>query len=129
MISHHPVSGFLDSSAGKEFTCNGERPWFDFWVGKITWRMDRLPTPVFLGFPGGSAGKESVCNVGDLGSIPGLGRSPGEGKGYPLQYSGPENFMDYIVNGVAKSHTRLSDFHFTSCLTKNNHTLQNQLVC
>ena len=41
-----------------------------------------------LGFPGGSAGKESACNVGDLGSIPGLGRSPGEGKGYPLQYSG-----------------------------------------
>ena len=47
-----------------------------------------LPTPVFLGFPGSSAGKESACNVGDLGSIPGLGRSPGEGKGYPLQYSG-----------------------------------------
>ena len=40
--------------------------------------MDRLPTPVFLGFPGGSAGKESACNVGDLGSIPGLGRSPGD---------------------------------------------------
>ena len=49
---------------------------------------DRLPTPVFLGFPCGSAGKESTCNAGDLGSIPGLGRSPGEGKGYPLQYSG-----------------------------------------
>ena len=49
-------------------------------------RRDRLPTPVFLGFPCGSAGKESACNVGDLGSIPGLGRSPGEGKGYPLQY-------------------------------------------
>ena len=43
----------------------------------------------------GSAGKESACNVGDLGSIPGLGRSPGEGKGYPLQYSGLENSMDY----------------------------------
>ena len=41
-----------------------------------------------LGFPGGSAGKESACNAGDLGSIPGLGRSPGKGKGYPLQYSG-----------------------------------------
>ena len=61
---------------------------------KIHWRRDRLPTPVFLGFPGGSAGKESACNVGDLGSIPGLGRSPGEGKGYPLQYSGLENSMD-----------------------------------
>ena len=52
---------------------------------------DRLPTPVFLGFPGGSAGKESACNVGDLGSNPGLVRSPGEGKDYPLQYSGLEN--------------------------------------
>ena len=48
---------------------------------------DRLPTPVFLGFPGGSAGKEFACNVGDLGLIPGLGRSPVEGNGYPLQYS------------------------------------------
>ena len=61
----------------------------------------------------GSAGKESTCNVGDLGSIPGLGRSSGEGKGCPLQYSGLENSMDYIVvHGVAKSRTRLGDFHF-----------------
>ena len=66
-----------------------------------------------MGFPGGSAGKESAHNVGDLGSIPRLGRSPGEGKGYPLQYSGLENSMDCIVE-VAKSWTRLSDFHFTS---------------
>ena len=57
------------------------------------------------GFPCGSAGKESACNVGDLGSIRGLGRSPGEGKGNPLQYSGLENFMDRIVHGVAKSRT------------------------
>ena len=63
------------------------------------------------GFPGGSAGKESTCNVGDLDSIPGLGRSPGERKGYPLQYSGLENSTDCIVRGVAKSQTRLSDFH------------------
>ena len=75
-------------------------------------RRDKLPTPIFLGFPGGSAGKESACNAGDLGSIPGLGRSPGEGKGYPLQYSGLENSMDCIVYGVAKSRTRLSDFHW-----------------
>ena len=68
------------------------------------------------GFPGDSAGKESTCNVGYLGSIPGLGRSPVEGKGYPLQYSGLENSMDCIVNGVTKSWTRLSDFHFTSLL-------------
>ena len=72
--------------------------------------MGRLPTPVFLGFPGGSAGKES--NGLDLGSIPGLGRAPGEGKGYPLQYSGLENSTDCIVQGVAKSRTGLSDFHF-----------------
>ena len=57
-------------------------------------QRDRLPTPEFLGFPGGSAGKESICNEGDLGSIPGLERSPGERKGYALQYSGLENFMD-----------------------------------
>ena len=62
------------------------RPGFNPWVGKISWRRDRLPTPVFLGFAYGSAGKESACNAGDLGSIPGLGRSPAEGKGYPLQY-------------------------------------------
>ena len=56
------------------------------------WRRDTLPTPVFLGFPGGSAGKESACNVGDLGLIPGLGRSPGEGTGGPVQYSGHGQF-------------------------------------
>ena len=65
-----------------------------------------------MGFPGGSAGKESAYNVGDLGLIPELGRSPGEGKSYPLQYSGLENSMDYLVHGVAKSWTLLSDFHF-----------------
>ena len=65
-----------------------------------------------MGFPGGSAGKESACNAGDLGSIPGLGRSSGEGKGYPLQDSGLENSMDCIVHGVTKLDTRLSDFHF-----------------
>ena len=65
----------------------------------------------FCFFPCGLAGKESACDAGDLGSIPGLGRSAGEGKGYPLQYSGLENSMDCIVYGVAKSWTRLSDFH------------------
>jgi len=78
---------------------------FDFWVRKIPWRRDRLPTPVFLGFPYGSAGKESACNVGDLGLVPGLGRSPGEGKGHPLQYSCLESSMDYTVHGVAQSDT------------------------
>ena len=90
--------------------------------------MDRLPTAVlvylitgslclltaFIQFPWaslsgilGSAGKESACNVGDLGSLPGLGRSPGEGNAYPLQYSGLKNSMECIciVHGVAKSRT------------------------
>ena len=71
---------------------------------KICWRRDRLPTPVFLGFPCGSAGKESACNVGDLGSI------PGEGSGNPVQYSCLENSMDRgawlaIVHGVAEGQT------------------------
>ena len=74
------------------------------------WR-DRLPTPVFLGFPYGSAGKEFTSNAGDLGLIPELGRSPGEGKGYPFQYSDLENSMDCIVHGVTKSKTWLSNFH------------------
>ena len=60
---------------------------------------------LLMGFPCGSAGKESACNAGHLGSIPGLERSPGEGKGYPLQYSGLENSMDCIVHGVSKSWT------------------------
>ena len=64
------------------------------------------------GFPCSSAGKESACNEGDLDSILGLGRSPGEGNGYPLQYSGLENSMHCIVHGVTKSWTRLSDFRF-----------------
>ena len=67
------------------------RPWFVSWVGKIHWRRHRLPTPVFLGFPAGSDRKESACNAGDLGSIPGLERSPEEGNCYPLQYSCLEN--------------------------------------
>ena len=68
------------------------------------------------GFPGGSAGKESTCNVGDLGSISGLGRFPGEGNSYPLQYSGLENSMDYIVHGVTKRHNRATFTSLTSYL-------------
>jgi len=78
---------------------------------EIHWRRDRLPTPAFLGFPCGLAGKESVCNAGDLGLIPAFGRTPGEGKDYPFQYSGLENSMDCIAHGVTKSQTQLSDFH------------------
>ena len=68
-----------------------QETWFSSLVGKIPWRRDRLPNPVFLYFFGGSNGKESTCNVGDLGLIPGLGRSPGRGHGNPLQYSYLEN--------------------------------------
>ena len=88
-----------------------QRSQFDSWVRKTHWRRDRLPTPVFLGFRGGSAGKESDCNEGDLGSIPGLGRSPRKGIGCTFWYSGLENSMDCIVHGVTKSQTQLSDFH------------------
>ena len=66
-----------------------------------------------LGFPDSSVGKESACNAGDPSLIPGSGRSIGEGIGYPLQYSGVENFMDCIVHVVVRSWTCLSDFHFT----------------
>ena len=67
------------------------------------------------GFPGGSVGKESAYKAGDLGSIPGLGRSPGEENGYLLQYSGLENSMDCIAHGAAKSWTPLSDFLTHTC--------------
>ena len=88
--------------------------WFNSWFRKIPWRRGRLPTPVFLGFPGDSAGKESTCNVGDVGSIPGLGRSPGRGHGNPLSIPAWIISMDReawqaTVHGVGKSQTGLSD--------------------
>ena len=64
----------------------------------------------YLGFPGGSDGKESAYNAGNLGSIPELGRSPGEGNGYPLQYSGLENSMNCMVHGVTKSRHSITIF-------------------
>ena len=73
---------------------------------------------LLLPFPDSSVGKESACNAGDLGSIPGLGRSPEEGKGCPLQHSGLENSMDCIVNTAAMSWTRLSDFHSLTNIAK-----------
>ena len=60
------------------------------------------------GFPGSAVGKESVCNAGDLGSIPGVGRSPGEGKGYPLQYSGLENSMESLVQHMMLPYSLIS---------------------
>ena len=84
------------------------RPRFDPWVGKIPWRRDWLPTPVLLGFPGGSNGKESACNAEDLGLIPGLGRYSGEGNSFPLHYCCLENPTDRgawwaIIHGVGGS--------------------------
>ena len=97
------------------------RPRFDFWVGKVHWRRDRLPTLVFLGFPC-SAGKDSACNAGNLGLIPGLGRYPGEGNCYPLQYS-----MDYTVCGVAKSRSQLLQSSF--CTPKETiNKMKRQLI-
>ena len=107
------LHGFPGSSAGKESKCCAGDP-SSTPVRKIRWRRDRLPTPVFLGFLSLSASKEFTCNAGDLGLIPGLGRSPGERKGYPLQYSGLENSMDCIVHEISKSQTQLTDFHLSS---------------
>ena len=70
--------------------------------------LKKANTINYNGFSGGSAGKESTCNARDLGLIPGLGRSPGEGNSYPLQYSGLENSMDCIVHGVTKNRAQLS---------------------
>ena len=84
-------------------------------VSKIilyNWLVDLCVASLYQGFPGGSAGKEPTCNAGALSSIPGLGRSPGERKGYPYQYPGLENSLDCIVHEVAKSRTRLNHFHF-----------------
>ena len=81
-----------------------------------------LSIHMIMDFLGGSDSKESAWSVEDLGLIPELGRSPGEGNGYPLQYSGLENFMDRgawqaTVHGIAKSRTWLSDLHFHTLFT------------
>ena len=81
------------------------RPGFHPWVEKIPWRRERRPTAVFLGFPGGSAGQESTCSAGDPGSIPGSGRSPGEGTGYPLQYSWASLVAQTVKNLPAMQET------------------------
>ena len=78
--------GFPGSSAGKESASNA-RDWFNTRVVKFPWRRDRLPTPVFLGFPDGSDSKEFTYNAENLDLIPGLGRFPGGGHVNPLQYS------------------------------------------
>ena len=75
---------------------------------KIPWERDKLPIPVLLGFPCDSAGKESTCNAGDLCLVPGPGRSPGEGKGYPLQYFGLENSMEKSMGSKESDTTEWS---------------------
>ena len=106
----------LGEGKGNSFQCSGLENSTDCIAhGVSKSRMQLSGFHLLLGtkgFPASSDSKESACNAGDLGSIPGLGRSPGDGKGYPLQYSGLENSMDCIVHGVANNRTRLSDFHF-----------------
>ena len=95
-------------------------------AGQVVWYSHLFKNfPQFVviytvGFPCGSAGKESACNAEDLGLIPGLGRPPREGKGYPFQYFGLENSMECIVHGIAKSWTQLSDFHTVKSFGKIN---------
>ena len=81
-------------------------------VGKVMSLLFNTLSRFVMGFLGGSDGKESVCSAGDLGSIPRLGRSPGEGNSYLLQFSGWENSMD-TVHGVTKSRTQLGNFHMS----------------
>ena len=104
----------LLSQYGTNLQC--KRLWFNSWARKISWRRDRVPTPVFFGFPGELVGKESTCNAGDLSSIPVLGRSPGEGMethSSILAWRIPtdKGAWGATVHGVAKSQTWLSDFH------------------
>ena len=102
---------FPGSSVGKESACNAGDPGLIPGLGRSIGEGIGYPLQYSWGFFCALAGKESACNAGDLGSTPGLGRSLGEGKGSPLQYSGLENSMECIAHGVAKSRTRLSDFH------------------
>ena len=97
---------FMTSNCLKPFPSISQRPHF---LQPVNWSpAGTLTLPLLNSL----IGKESTCNARDLGSISGLGRCPGEGKGYPLQYSGLENSMECIVHGVTQTDTRLSDFHF-----------------
>ena len=126
-------NGFPDSSVGKESAYNAGDPSSIPGSGRAPGEGIGYPLQYSWASPHGSAGKESTCSAGDLGSIPGLGRSPGCGKGYPLQYSARlENSMDSIVLGVAKSRTRLSDFHLfrhsIKCFEFFSFSYQNSLI-
>ena len=105
LVRTQDFMGFPGRSVGKKIRLQCRKPWLDSWVWKILCRRDRLPAPVFLGFPCGSAGKESDSNAGDLGLIPGLGRSPGEGIGYLLQYSWASLVAQLVKNPPAMQET------------------------
>ena len=115
--AHESLPNASDASDAPARASTGRAAFAASPLGGLCGFPQSIQLPCNKGFPGGSAGEESACNVGDLGSIPGLGRSPGEGKGYPLQCSGLENSMGCIVHGVTKSRTRLSDFHFHPVIT------------
>ena len=109
------VGGSPHSSVGKESACNAGDPWFDSWVGKIPWRRDRLSTPVFLGFPSGSASKESTFNAGDLGGEEPLEKGKATHSSI-LAWRIPwtvQSMGSYTVHGVLKSWTQLSDFYLS----------------
>ena len=99
-----------------------QETWFHSWVEKIRWRKDSLPTPVFLGFSCGPAGKESTCNMGDLGSVPGPGRSPGEGKGDLLQYSWASLVAQLVKNPSAMQETWVQFLGWEDTLEKGRAT-------
>ena len=111
LLCLHLLIRFKNSSQMVSINIWGNYAIFDWKKYHIVFLLKFI---LWMGFPDNSVGKESTCNEGDLGSIPGLGRSPGEGKGYPLQDSGLENSMDCIVLGVTKNQTWLSDFHFVN---------------
>ena len=99
-----------------------QRPRFDSWVGKIHWRRDRLPTPVFFGFCCGLAGKKSACNTGDPGLIPGSGRSTGEEIGYPWQYSCASLVTQLEKNLLAMGETWVQSLGWEDPLEKGKAT-------
>ena len=111
------ISYVRGSSWPRDWTCIlCLQHWVRFFTteppGKPLLMIVLLCNSVIVCFPDSSVGKQSICKAGDPRSIPQLGRSTGEGKGYPLQYSGLENFMDCIVHQVTRNPTQLSNFHF-----------------
>ena len=117
------VNSFTTEPSGKPLRINTSP-----WIRKIHWRRDRLLTPVFLGFPRGSAGKESACNAGDPSPIPGLGRSTGEGTGYPLQYSRASLVAQTVKNPPATWQIWVQSLDWEDPLEKGMVTHSNTLA-